>query len=163
MNLSELGQSGVGSIGVELDDDSIQWSPTTSTSKSPAYKRIYLSNINMTANLTEVINIEIPEGKKAILLAASINTSTESSSKIQLELDGVLRINETSQLQQAGYAIALLGLGVNNAHNFLNASDGLGFPTNVSNIVFKKRLIIRASNPSALYGSVSVSYILVKG
>jgi hypothetical protein len=152
-----------GGIGVELDDGTTQWTPTTAQATPPAFKRIYLSAINMTTDLTEVINIKIPDGKKAVLLAASISISTASGNKVQLEMDGVLRVNETNQSQQPGTGIALVGTGVDSSLNFLTGSDGLGRPANISNLVFRDRLIIRAFNAAATSGAVAVTYILVKG
>lgn len=163
MNLSEVGGSGVGSGGVELDDETIVWSPTTASSKPPTYKSIALGNLNLTANLTEAINIKIPEGKKAILLSAAISTNAQTGIKLQLEIDGILRINEASLNQQPGYGISLVGKGVDPYLTPLSASNGDNSPTNISNIVFRDRLIIRASEPSTVNGRVSVTYILVKG
>tara|TARA_R110002033_G_scaffold171199_1_gene218071 strand:+ start:35854 stop:36342 length:489 start_codon:yes stop_codon:yes gene_type:complete len=162
MNLSEVDSSGSGS-GVELDDSTLMWKPTTATSKSPEYPTVKVSNLNLTANLAEAINIKIPDGKKAILLSASIYMGGTSAIKLQLELDGVLRVNETNTSQQPGWGISLLGVGVNSSLSFTTGSDGLGRPNNIANVVFRDRLIIRASEPNTTSGSVAVTYILVKG
>jgi hypothetical protein len=162
MELNEL-MGGGGGVGVELDDDSIQWSSTTATSKPPEYPTIKISNLNLTANLTEAINIKIPNGKKAILLSASILMGGQSGIKVQLELDGIIRVNQTNAGQQPGFGIALLGNGVDTGLSFVNGSDGLGRQHNIANVVFRDRLIIRASEPNTINGKVAVTYILVKG
>tara|TARA_R110002033_G_scaffold166332_2_gene204966 strand:+ start:15676 stop:16164 length:489 start_codon:yes stop_codon:yes gene_type:complete len=162
MNLSEL-DSSAGSIGVELDDPTLMWKSTTATSKSPEYPTVKVSSLNLTANLAEAINIKIPDGKKAILLSASIAMNATSGIKVQLELDGVLRVNETNAGQQPGYGISLLGVGVTSGLVFTTGSDGLGRPNNIANVVFRDRLIIRASEPNTTNATVAVTYILVKG
>lgn len=163
MNLSEVGGSGVGSGGVELDDETIVWRPTTGTSKPPSYKSTALGNLNLTANLTDAINIKIPDGKKAILLSAAISTIEPAEIKLQLEIDGILRVNEASFNQPAGYGISLVGQGVDRYLTPLTGSNVDNSPINISNIVFRDRLIIRVSGPSTAKAIVSVTYILVKG
>ena len=156
MELNQL-MSGGGGMGVELDDDSIQWSINGSRT-APKYKDISLNSIPITSTLTDIISIDIPQGKKAILLTANVNLSNESSTreniKIQLELDGKKRVNEPNFTLQAGYGVRLVGHYV--------GGEPSQDPKTVSNIVFRNNLTIRLGWNGGGTAAVTVSYILVK-
>lgn len=164
MNLGDLGSTA--GAGIELDDDTIKWSCKVG-SQSPKYNKVFVDNIAMGPALTEMIRLTVPEGKKAILLAAALNPdktlNSAPSINVQLEIDGVNRVNEAYTNTSVGTAIVLLGNTVENNLNDAGTTYSVQRENSVSNIVFRDSVVIRASGVTGKIGIASLTYILVKG
>lgn len=159
MNLSELEPLG-SSVGIELDDANTKWQVSWS-SYLPKYNSIYLTDIAIGLNLTEAINISVPSGKKAILLAASVTNGED----IQLEIDGHLRIDQKGIVKSDGAAgLSLVGDKVDSNLNPTTSGYSGQRAESVRDIIFRDNLIIRIGAPKgAMTARLSLTYILVKG
>lgn len=164
MNLGDLGTTA--GAGIELDDDTIKWSCQVG-SLSPKYNKVFVDNIVMGPALTEMIRLTIPAEKKAILLAAALNPDktlkSAPSINVQLEIDGVNRVNEAYTHPIVGMGIVLIGNAVENNLNDAGTLYSVQRENSVSNIVFRDSVVIRASGVTGKIGIASLTYILVKG
>lgn len=109
-----------------------------------------LSGLNISGGLTEVVNINVPSGKKLKILNISLaNIGSTGNLDVEVDIDGV-KVLQSVNPSYTNPSATILGSGLSGTYN-----------TAVLDLIVENNFKLRLSRAGATSANLSVTYVVV--